>query len=52
MKLDETESGIRAMVTSDDPYVVTLIQAHADRVSGMVTYGSNARPVLVPPRPE
>lgn len=52
MKLDETESGIRAVVTSDDPYVVTLIQAHADRVSKLVTYGSNAGPVPVPPRPE
>lgn len=52
MKLDDTEKGIRAVVTSDDPYVVTLIQAHADRVSKLVTYGSNAGRVPVPPRPE
>lgn len=52
MKLDDTEKGIRAVVTSDGPYVVTLIQAHADRVRKLMTYGSNAGRVPVPPRPE
>lgn len=52
MKIDDTEKGIRAVVTSADPNVVTLIQAHADRVSNLVTYGSNAGRGPVPPRPE
>lgn len=52
MKLTDTEKGARALVTSDDPYVVTLIQAHADRVSGVVEFGRNAGSVPVPARPE
>jgi hypothetical protein len=52
MKLTDTEKGVRAVVTSDDPYVVTLIQAYADSVSRVVECGRNAGPVPVPVRPE
>ena len=39
MTYEETEGGVRVTETSKDPYVVTLIQAHADVVSGFVKQG-------------
>ncbi len=39
MKMEKTDNGIRVVETSDDPYVVKLIQAHADVVSRFVKYG-------------
>lgn len=39
MAHEYTEKGVRVTETSDDPYVVTLIQAHAKVVSGFVERG-------------
>jgi len=39
MKLENTEHGIKVVETSDDPYVVKLIQSHAKVVSGFVEKG-------------
>ena len=41
IKIDrtETDKGVRVVETSDDPYVATLIQAHAKVVSGFVERG-------------
>ncbi len=39
MKLEKTEHGIRVTETSDDEYVVKLIQEHAKVVSGFVDHG-------------
>ena len=36
---EDTEKGVRVIETSDDPYVVKLIQAHAKTVSGFVARG-------------
>ena len=36
---EDTEKGVRVVETSDDPYVVKLIQAHAKTVSGFVERG-------------
>lgn len=36
---EDTEKGVRVTETSDDPYVVKLIQAHAKVVSGFVERG-------------
>ncbi len=36
---EDTEKGVRVTETSDDPYVATLIQAHAKVVSGFVERG-------------
>lgn len=39
MEHEATEKGIKVIETSDDPYVVSLIQAHAKVVSGFVEHG-------------
>lgn len=39
MTVTPTEKGVRVVETSDDPFTVKLIQAHADVVSGFVTRG-------------
>lgn len=39
MRREETDQGVRVTETSDDPYVVRLIQAHAKAVSGFVEKG-------------
>ena len=39
MEMTETERGLRVRETSDDPYVVKLIQAHADVVSRFIENG-------------
>lgn len=39
MKVEHTEKGVRVVETSDDPYVATLIKAHAKAVSGFVDRG-------------
>ena len=39
MKHEDTEKGVRVVETSEDPYVATLIQAHAKVVSGFVERG-------------
>ena len=39
MKMEKTEKGIRVRETSSDPYVVKLIQAHADVVSRFLENG-------------
>lgn len=39
MVAEATDRGVRVTETSDDPYVVTLIQAHAKTVSGFVDRG-------------
>jgi intracellular sulfur oxidation DsrE/DsrF family protein/uncharacterized protein YdcH (DUF465 family) len=36
---EETEKGVQVVETSDDPYVATLIKAHAKVVSGFVASG-------------
>lgn len=39
MEHEHTQKGVRVIETSDDPYVVKLIQAHAKAVSGFVEHG-------------
>lgn len=39
MQITNTEKGVRVVVTSDDPYVVRLIQAHAQVVGQFVANG-------------
>lgn len=39
MQVEETEKGVRVVETSDDPFVVRLIQAHAEVVSAFVKSG-------------
>lgn len=39
MKHEDTDNGVRVIETSDDPYVVKLIQEHAQVVSGFVKNG-------------
>jgi hypothetical protein len=50
---DVTAEGVRVVETSDDPYVVLLLQAHADVVSGFIANGRSEvmRNHPVPPRP-
>jgi hypothetical protein len=36
---DDTADGVRVVETSDDPYVVLLLQAHADVVSAFIANG-------------
>lgn len=40
MEITETSKGVRVQETSDDPWVVKLIQSHAVMVSGFVSRGS------------
>lgn len=42
MEVKDIEGGVGAIATSDDPQVVKLIQAHADKVSEMVQRGAPA----------
>ncbi len=42
MQREETEQGVRVIEISDDPYVATLIKAHAKAVSGFVARGFTA----------
>ena len=39
MKFEKTDKGMKVVETSDDPYVVKLIQAHAKVVSQFVANG-------------
>ena len=39
MQHEDTDKGVRVTETSEDPYVVKLIQAHAKVVSGFVERG-------------
>ena len=50
---EETEKGVRVTESSDDPYVVKLIQAHADVVSLILKNGFDEvhRNHAVPARP-
>jgi hypothetical protein len=54
MEITDTEKGVRVVETSDDPYVASLIQAHADVVSQFIENGYEEiqRNHAVPPRPE
>ena len=39
MEITDTDKGVRVVETSDDPYVASLIQAHADVVSQFIEIG-------------
>lgn len=54
MRITDTDKGVRVVETSDDPYVASLIQAHADVVSQFIANGHEEvrRNHAVPPRPE
>jgi len=39
MEITNTDAGVRVIETSDDPYVASLIQAHADVVSKFIEHG-------------
>jgi hypothetical protein len=54
MKITDTEKGARVIETSDDPYVVSLVQAHADVVSAFIENGylEVQKNHAVPPRSE
>lgn len=50
---DATADGVRVVETSDDPYVVLLLQAHADVVSAFIANGraEMMKSHPLPPRP-
>lgn len=54
MEITDIETGLRVTETSDDPYVVSLIQAHADVVSKFLENGHEEvrNNHAVPPRME
>ena len=54
MVITDTDRGVRVVETSDDPYVASLIQAHADVVSKFIENGHEEvrKTHAVPPRPE
>lgn len=54
MEITDTDKGVRVVETSDDPYVSSLIQAHADVVSQFIENGHEEvrKNHAVPPRPE
>jgi hypothetical protein len=54
MEITDTDKGVRVIETSDDPYVASLIQAHADVVSLFIQNGHEEvqKNHAVPPRPE
>lgn len=54
MKITDIETGVRVTETSDDPYVASLIQAHANVVSKFIENGHDEvrRDHAVPPRTE
>lgn len=52
MEITDTDKGVRVVETSDDPYVASLIQAHADVVSQFIEKGHEEvrKNHAVPPR--
>jgi hypothetical protein len=54
MEITGTDKGVRVIETADDPYVASLIQAHADVVSLFIENGHEEvqKNHPVPPRPE
>jgi hypothetical protein len=54
MEITDTDKGVRVIETSDDPYVASLIQAHADVVSLFIENGHEEvqKNHAAPPRPE
>jgi len=54
MEITDTDKGVRVVETSDDPYVASLIHAHADVVSQFIENGHEEvrKNHAVPPRPE
>lgn len=54
MEITDTDKGVRVVETSDDPYVASLIQAHADVVSRFIEHGHDEvrRDHDLPSRPE
>lgn len=54
MEITDTDKGVRVVEASDDPYVASLIQAHADVVSQFIANGHAEvrKNHAVPPRPE
>ena len=54
MEITDTDKGVRVIETADDPYVASLIQAHADVVSLFIENGHEEvqKNHAVPPRPE
>jgi len=54
MEITDTEKGVRVIETSDDPYVASLIQAHADVVSLFIENGHEEvqKNHAVPPQPD
>ena len=54
MEITDTDTGVRVSETSDDPYVASLIQAHADVVSQFIKNGHEEvrKNHAVPPRPD
>lgn len=54
MKIEDIENGVRVTETSDDPYVASLVQAHAHVVSQFIEHGHDEvrKNHDVPPRPE
>jgi hypothetical protein len=54
MEITDTDKGVRVIEQSDDPYVASLIQAHADVVSLFIENGHEEvqKNHAIPPRPE
>lgn len=54
MKITDTDKGVRVVEISDDPYVASLIQAHADVVSQFIKNGHDEvrKNHAVPQRPD
>lgn len=54
MEITDTDKGVLVVEVSDDPYVSSLIQAHADVVSQFIENGHEEvrKNHAVPPRPE
>ncbi len=52
MKVEPTKKGVQVLETSDDPYVIKLIQAHAEVVNRFVAIGFSEVPInhRIPPR--
>ena len=54
VEMTDTEKGVQVVEISDDPYVVSLIQSHAEVVSQFIKNGRDEvrKNHAVPPRPE
>lgn len=54
MEITDTDKGVLVTETADDPYVASLIQAHADVVSAFIEHGHEEvrKNHAVPPRAE